>query len=110
MDMIIQWAEACSVRLHAGALGSLIGLIAMPADVGYMKQFVCSWCLAVFGTPVALAICKSTDLTERVIGNMTEQDAESAGAFLTGMIGWSLMTWIHKQAKLISKGRWKKPW
>lgn len=113
MDYLFGLLETFSVRLHAGAVGSLVGLITMPAapDVEPIKRLVCSWVVALICSPVTVAVAKSADLTGAVVAKIHERDLESVAAFLTGLVGWQVLGFVRKNAKNLSGGdvtRWKR--
>lgn len=101
MDTILDLAESLSVRLHAGAVGSLLGVVIMPAgrEAGALKQMFCSWVFAVFGTPLAIAIAKASPVASEIVKEIPSDELESVGAFATGLLGWKLLTAIRNKTR-----------
>lgn len=104
MDYLFGLVETFSVRLHAGAVGSLIGLITMPAspEVDAIKRLVCSWVVALICSPVIVAVAKSADITGAVVAKIHERELESVAAFLTGLVGWQVLGFVRRNAKNLS--------
>ncbi len=106
MEVLFDIAQELTIRLHAGALGSLVGVLTAPKadqDVSVYKRLVCAWIVAVFGTPVAIAVVRSFSVTDAVAEKLSPKDLESAAAFVVGVAGWRIVGWLNRQVKRLSK-------